>query len=239
MAPPRHDLRGVKHPLFTRVAPTVYLIRDLEYPIHTTIHVGQIAEYLEFDEELRSRKNADFTSMPLGYSEFCSAWNDNAAPGDKRRLSTVFIADDPQDSGIVPSDHPPRLYDFFITQEQVGLGSTTPQPVSGQTEITHEYAVLMAAKQKREREGFEERERKRARKGITSIAAPRRRPYVPKKAQPTARYFDVPQTSRASTSGTQQSQLPAESSTIPEEPVHVEAAEVVSESQPMDLEIHD
>jgi hypothetical protein len=75
--------------------------------------------------------------------------------------------------------------------------------------------------------------------GIASTTVPKRRPYIPKKAQPPARYFDAPPTSSTSTSGTQQSQLPTEDYPVPEEPVHAEASVVVSEPQPMDLVIHD
>ena len=48
----RPALPSVAHPSFTRITPTSYLMRDPDYPVHTTIHVGQITEYLQFDEQL-------------------------------------------------------------------------------------------------------------------------------------------------------------------------------------------
>ena len=42
-------LQGTNHP---RICPTTYTMQDPDYSICTTIHVGQLAEYLQFDEEL-------------------------------------------------------------------------------------------------------------------------------------------------------------------------------------------
>ena len=64
-APPRQQYPGVKHPLFTRISPTVYLIKDHGYAINTTVHITQIAEYIQFDEELCTYgSKSDFNSFP-------------------------------------------------------------------------------------------------------------------------------------------------------------------------------
>ena len=42
--------RGVDHPHFIHVSPTLYLMREPDYALQTAVHVGQIAEYLKFDE---------------------------------------------------------------------------------------------------------------------------------------------------------------------------------------------
>ena len=164
----RHPaLPGVVHPSFTRITPTSYFVRDPEYPMHTTIHVGQITEYLQFDEQLRAYHHdaADFTSIPIGFSEFSTTWNEGAIPGDPRRISTVTLADDPRNNSIVPSTHPVHLYEFHITPAQAGVAySTTEQPPTTlQADINQEFAALMVARQKRQRQYYEERQEKKTR----------------------------------------------------------------------------
>ena len=92
----RPALPNVVHPSFTRISPTSYLMRDPDYPVHTTIHVGQIMEYLQFDEQLRAYYHdaADFTSIPIGFAEFGVAWNQGTIPGDPCHISTISLADD-------------------------------------------------------------------------------------------------------------------------------------------------
>lgn len=44
----RPHLQEVSHPLFTRLTHHLYQIKDIHYPVTTTIHVNQIAEYINF-----------------------------------------------------------------------------------------------------------------------------------------------------------------------------------------------
>lgn len=162
----RPALPGVVHPLFSRITPTSYLIRDPDYPVHTTVHVGQIAEFLQFDEQLRAYPDdVDFTAIPIGFSEFGAAWNNGTIPGDRRRVSTVSLCDDPQDNSVSPSTHPLFLYEFHITPAQAGVvASTIAPPVStAQDTVTNEFAFLMAERQRKQRQYVEERREKKAR----------------------------------------------------------------------------
>ena len=49
--PPSRD-RCVNHRSFTRISPTHYQVRDNSSLLSYTIHVGQIADYINFDEQL-------------------------------------------------------------------------------------------------------------------------------------------------------------------------------------------
>ena len=63
-------LRGINHPLLTRISPTNYLLRDIDYP-DTTVHIGQITDYVQFDERLCAYgDSADFHLIPIGYMDF-------------------------------------------------------------------------------------------------------------------------------------------------------------------------
>ena len=46
------SLRGINHPLFTQISPTIYLIKQPDYPVHTSVHMAQITIYLQFDKHL-------------------------------------------------------------------------------------------------------------------------------------------------------------------------------------------
>ena len=158
--------RGVAHPFFTRLSPTIYRLRYTDYDISTTVHVSQIAEYLRFDEEIRKHhKTCRFTSYPLGYLEFSRIWNEGAPPNESRRVSILRLADDSRDNEIEPSDNPIHISDFHITAAQVGLTADDEfrPSLASQNNIAHEYANLMAEKQRRQREFIEERRQKRIR----------------------------------------------------------------------------
>ena len=155
----RPALPSVVHPAFSRITPTSYLVRDPEYPVSTTIHVGQITEYLQFDEQLRAYHDAaDFTSVPIGFSEFGAAWNEGVIPGDPCHISTISLADDPRDNSIVPSIHPVHLYEFHITPAQAGVATPPAEqpPTTLQADINQEFAALMVARQKKQRQYYEE-----------------------------------------------------------------------------------
>ena len=158
--PKQSTHRGVKHPLFTRISPTTYLMKDVDFSVNTTIHVGQMADYLHFDEQICAQgEDANLKSVPLGFIEFSNAWNDGAAFGDPRRISSVFMAKDPRESYVTPSDIPVLFKDFFITPAQAGVATapTVPIPDAAQADITQEFAAIMAARNKKQRQYFEER----------------------------------------------------------------------------------
>lgn len=168
MAPSRHSgPRGVNHPHFTRISPTIYHLKDPTYPISTTLHVAQIAKFLKFDEEIRRYHDSSrFNSYPAGYLEFTRIWNDGVPDSDSRRFSVLYLQDDVKDNDTEPSTCPVHLSDFYITAAQVGLDPDENQQSSTASEdaaIVHEYATLMAAKQKRQREFIEERRLQRVR----------------------------------------------------------------------------
>ena len=110
-------LQGVNHPNFTHITPTIYLLRYSNYPIRITFHVAQVAEYIQFNEEIRELyKSYKITSYPAGYPEFSKVWNEGAAPNDPRRFSTIHLADDPKDCDIYPTNNSISLADFYITE---------------------------------------------------------------------------------------------------------------------------
>lgn len=158
-------------------------MRDPDYPVSITIHVSQIAEYLRFDEEIRNFHHSyKFNSYPMGYPEFCRIWNAEAAPDDSRRFSTLFLAEDPRNNEAEPSDNPALLSDFHITAAQAGL--TSDEPINSKDNITHEYATLMADKQRKQREFIEERRQNRIRAfdsgKITPFRAPNHSSHQPR-----------------------------------------------------------
>ena len=169
-------LCGVRHPLFTRITPTSYLMQDPDYSVHTTIHVGQIAEFLQFDEQLRAyHRTFDFTSIPIGFSEFGSTWNDGAVPGDPRRISTISLANDPHDNSVSISKHPVHLHEFHMTPAQARITTpATEQPSSAlQAEINQEFAAIMVAQQRKQRQYYEEHHERKAQNFLL-----RPRPYL-------------------------------------------------------------
>ena len=64
--------RSVDHPRFSRISSTHYLVKkESDGYFDATIHVGQVADYLHFDERLRIQRDlTDFQSVPLGYLDF-------------------------------------------------------------------------------------------------------------------------------------------------------------------------
>ena len=142
-------------------------MHDPDYPVHTTIHIGQITEYLQFDEQLRTYYDnaTDFTSVPIGFAEFGVAWNEGTMPGDPCRISTISLADNPHDNSVIPSMHPVQLYEFHITPAQAGVvPATSEQPnTTLQAEINQEFMAIMVARQKKQHQYFEERQEKKTR----------------------------------------------------------------------------
>ena len=241
-APPRQQYPGVKHPLFTRISPTVYLIKDRGYAINTTVHIAQIAEYIQFDEELRTYgSKSDFNSFPIGYPAFVKAWNEGTNDNDTRHFSTIFLANDPDYNEVIPSTHPLRLSDFHIDPKQFGASSEgPPKPDPDQDIITREFGIMMAAQQKRQREFAEERRQKKVtaghilKKKATVFKRRNKKRFANNRRQRSPSSSPEPQDPQES----QETQEPQESDTI--EPDEAEQLEdptppVDDEATPMEI----
>ena len=124
-----HD--SIRHRNFDRLTKQKYAFNDNNKPSRPIVHVGQISEYLNFDQFLRDGNDLySNTDKPLGYESFAAAFNTGAHPKDRRRLST-FI---PSDSGpymVFKSDHAVTLQDFKIRSEDFNI---KPMNLYGMTE---------------------------------------------------------------------------------------------------------
>ncbi len=163
LVPTMPPSRCVNHPSFTRISPTHYLIRNVNNYVDVTVHVGQVADYLNYEQQFRAQKNlTDFKSMPLGFLEFAGLWNDGIPAGDSRQLSHFWYPDESTVPTIVISTTPVNSDDFFIAPEQVGLGSPPPAPQPElvrdplHDDIMKEFAVVVMEQRrlKRELEGL-------------------------------------------------------------------------------------
>jgi hypothetical protein len=69
-------------------------------------------------------------SMPLGYLEFATIWNEGVYNGDARRLSVFFLPENADQYSYKISMVPIPVSDFSIFPDQVGLRRTDrlPQP---------------------------------------------------------------------------------------------------------------
>jgi hypothetical protein len=193
-------------------------MKDPTYPVHTTINVEQIADYVKFDNELRTAPpNVNIDAIPIGFAEFSNIWNNNVTERDPRRFSIVTLCDDPKENSFQPSTHPVRLHEFHLPplppvnppSYKANAPKTSPQPhptvASEQANIEHEFAVLMAAKQRDERQAVGSEKQPTYQKGKQSQAQPRNfHPYSkdsgrrngkqtknapPKRAQSTSRVY--------------------------------------------------
>jgi hypothetical protein len=137
--------RGISHPMFTRITLTHYLIKDANNSLSSTAHVGQIADFIKFDEQLRHHGGiTSLQSMPVGFIEFSQLWNRGVRENDRRRISEVYIPEDTNKYEAQISNVPVRVMDFFITADQVGLAPPPAHADKSQAEIVQEFASLMA-----------------------------------------------------------------------------------------------
>jgi hypothetical protein len=122
-------LRSITHSRFSRISPTHYVIKNVDGYLSVTTHVGQIADYLTFEERLRIQKDfTNFQSIPLGYLEFAQLWNTGVSQNDIRRLSTYSYPEGSDTPSFEISSTPLSITEFFITPDQVGLHSPSSQP---------------------------------------------------------------------------------------------------------------
>jgi len=135
----------------------LYLMHEPDYALQTAVHVGQIAEYLKFNEQVRARFGlSGLQSMPLGYTNFTIAWNHSAQANNPQRLSTVFLAKNPKHNVVQPSTHPVFIRDFYITPELAGLITDVSATMTTdlQSEITQEFATIMLERRYSQRHGL-------------------------------------------------------------------------------------
>ena len=114
--------RGIDHPSFTRISPTHYLVSDpaASKALPGTLHVGQIADYLTFDEQLRTHGISELQSVPHGFDDFAYLWNIGTSDNDYRQISRIFVSE-ADGYSVDATTTPVVLTDFFITPDQVGL----------------------------------------------------------------------------------------------------------------------
>ena len=114
--------RGIDHPSFTRISPTHYLVNDpaASKALPGTLHVGQIADYLTFDEQLRTHGISELQSVPHGFDDFAYLWNIGTSDNDYRQISRIFVSE-ADGYSVDATTTPVVLTDFFITPDQVGL----------------------------------------------------------------------------------------------------------------------
>lgn len=125
--PPHRD-RGVNHQSFTRISPTHYLVKNADSLLSYTVHVGQIADYLNFDEQLRTQGLRNLSSIPIAFDDFAYLWNTGASDNDTRRISRVYLPEGEEVPTVDLSQHPVKAKEFFITTEQVGLATARDGP---------------------------------------------------------------------------------------------------------------
>ena len=140
--PPHRD-RGVNHRSFTRISPTHYVIREADSPLSYTVHVGQIADYVNFDEQLRTQGLRNLSSIPLAFDNFAYLWNTGTSENDLCQVSRVYRPEGADDYTVELSHKPIKTKEFFITSEQVGLFTTkdeTPKDTF-HDEVTKEFLL--------------------------------------------------------------------------------------------------
>jgi hypothetical protein len=178
------DMHGIQHPRFTRFSETEYTVSNPVSAHRWYVHVGQIKTYLAFDKHLRDRKRiSNFPGVPLGYSDFVTAFNTGAYPQDERRLCEYTLSS--SGDHVKLSNKPVFLRDFHITREQCGLAPPAQETQSeAQQLIVNEFAVSQALNNQRKREGFNTRERKR--QSIFTETGPYRNKGKSRRFNPTA-----------------------------------------------------
>ena len=151
--------RGVNHPRFTRRSITHYQVKDPYSEFLHTLHIGQIADFLDFDEQVRNRGGLrTLNMMPLGFVDFANLWNSGARDDDRRRFCEITFAEREQDDHHVEfPNNPVTLRDFFITADQLTIASDAKNELSVQHEIMQEFATMMMDQRRTQRKDVEQR----------------------------------------------------------------------------------
>ena len=94
---------------------------DPEYSSRVVLHTGQIAEYLRFNDQLKTQQRVTTTSLiPSGFLHFSAVWNERAFVKDPRRVCSLFYDNETQTYTTIPTKST-LLSDFFITRLPYGL----------------------------------------------------------------------------------------------------------------------
>ena len=158
--PPRN--RCVVHPFFTRISSTHYLITDPDNSFATVIHVGQIADYIKFDDQIRATGGlATLQSMPIGFVDFAHLWNLGSENG--KTISRVYVPEGSNSYHVTISTSPVAISDFHITAEQVGLISPNASASLDEftANLTREYASVMMDRSRHSHYGYDRRQEHR------------------------------------------------------------------------------
>ena len=137
-----------------------------------TVHVGQLADYLQFDHQIQVHGGIDqMDAIPLGFVEFAALWNQGVTDTDPRRISTVSFPDDALSSDSPTVDislSPVDVSDFFITPDQIGRrpppNERTPSrsdDSSFENRVVHEFAAVMLEQRTNSHRGYQRRKAKR------------------------------------------------------------------------------
>jgi hypothetical protein len=155
-------LRGVNHPYFTRISSTHYLIDPPVNELTSTVHVGQIADYIKFDDQVRTKGLSKIQSMPFSYDDFAYYWNDasGANESDPRRISRVYVLEGSPSYQVNLSDTPVFIKDFFITPDQVVLlpPSGNPSTNAYHDDLEKELLSVLMEQRRNSRKGYEQRQ---------------------------------------------------------------------------------
>ena len=86
---------SINHPSFTRISPTHYLVNDpsASKALPSTLHVGQIADYLTFNEQLCTHGISELQSVPHGFDDFAYLWNIGTSDNDYQQLSRIYVSE--------------------------------------------------------------------------------------------------------------------------------------------------
>ena len=131
------------------------MIREADSPLSYTVHVGQIADYVNFDEQLRTQGLRNLSSIPLAFDDFAYLWNTGTSENDLRRVSRVYRPEGADDYTVELSHKPIKTKEFFITLEQVGLFTTkdeTPKDTF-HDEVTKEFLLDVMEQHRNLRQG--------------------------------------------------------------------------------------
>ena len=148
---------GVNHPQFNRISSTHYKMQSSNSHFQSTVHVGQVVDYIDFDNHLRKHQTLNgVETIPLGYLDFVDFWNDGVAPDDPRRFTNYYWEQDTADPTFEFSSHPLTVADFSITKEQAGMHHPRPRPQLHDPradDYARELADIMVEKRREEKRG--------------------------------------------------------------------------------------
>ena len=150
---------SANHPYFSHISDTHYQITEPGSRVTTTVHIGQITDYVNFDEDVRTHGGMTrIQSMPLGYPEFANLWNMGTRRGDHRRFSHVYMPEGTAEYQVQLFRQLVNISEFTITETQIGMA---PPTSALQAELTQEFAYVMMEQRRNSCRGFKRRQDQR------------------------------------------------------------------------------